>query len=84
MLNDELLKDYFNLEQEKRKEIMDVVCKKLHEAYTTIEVTSGKKEAKQILNFTLTKEKTKALKEENYEYAEIINHLVKYMSHAIS
>jgi len=83
MIDDTLLKDYFKLTPERKDEVMEVVCEKLHDAYTLIETTTSKRHAKEVLNFTLSNEKSKALKEENYEYAEIINKLTQYMSNAI-
>jgi len=83
MIEEALLKDYFKLTPERKVEVMDVVCEKLHEAYTLLEITTSKRHAKEVLDYTLSNEKSKALKQENYEYAEIINKLIHYMSNAI-
>lgn len=83
MIEEELLKDYFKLTPERKIEVMSVICEKLHDAYTLIKTTSGRRHAKEVLDYTLSNEKSKALKEENYEYAEIINQLIQYMTNAV-
>jgi len=83
MIEDALLKDYFKLTPERKVEVMEVVCEKLHDAYILLETTTGKKHAKEVLEHTLSTEMNKSLQDENYEYAEIINQLIHYMSNAV-
>ena len=83
MIEDALLKDYFKLTPERKVEVMEVVCEKLHDAYILLETTTGKKHAKEVLEHTLSTEMNKSLQDENYEYAEIINQLIQYMTNAV-
>ena len=83
MITDALVKDYFNLTEERKIEVLKVVCDKLHDAYTLLETTTDKQHAKEVVKHTLLNEIEKSIQEENYEYAEVLNQLLQYMRHAI-
>jgi len=83
MIPDALLKEYFNLTNERRDEIMDVVVKQLISAYDLLKETTGEENAKLSVMHTLHKELEKSIDEENYEFSEIINILLTHMKDAL-
>lgn len=84
MIEDALLTEYFNLSKDRKNEIMDVVCDKLTVTFEKMKLDFGQEHAYHIFIHTFDNELEKALKEENYEYCEVIKIIKNHINNAVT